>query len=126
MTRNATCTSARRRTTSSTPRTRCATARRSSASSSPRWRAWSRPLEAYGRNPLAAYFLSVGFDSVLTRWRAADGVSLKAVLYRVGFVPWLRPCCGAEAASLGYAIAYVALWGVILGELYRRRVFIRI
>ena len=89
------------------------------------WRGWSRPLAAYGRNPLAAYFLSVGFDSLLTRV-AAGGGSLKGVVYRNAFVPWLRPCCGAEAASLGYAIAYVLLWGVILGEMYRRRIFIRI
>jgi predicted acyltransferase len=90
------------------------------------WRAWSKPLAAYGRNPLAAYFLSVGFDSILTRVTVAGGGSLKGIVYRSAFVPWLRPCCGAEAASLGYAIAYVALWGVILGELYRRRIFIRI
>ncbi len=90
------------------------------------WRGWSRPLLAYGRNPLAAYFLSVGFDSVLTRVTVAGSGSLKGIVYRTAFVPWLRPCCGAEAASLGYAIAYVARWGVILGELYRRRIFIRI
>jgi predicted acyltransferase len=89
------------------------------------WRAWSRPLAAYGRNPLAAYFLSVGFDSLLTRVTAGGG-SLKGIVYRSAFVSWLRPCCGAEAASLGYAIAYVLLWGVILGEMYRRRIFIRI
>ena len=89
------------------------------------WRAWSRPLAVYGRNPLAAYFLSVGFDSILTRIRLVDG-SLKGIVYRNAFVPWLRPCCGNESASLGYAIAYVALWGLILGELYRRRIFIRI
>jgi predicted acyltransferase len=89
------------------------------------WRAWSRPLAVYGRNPLAAYFLSVGFDSLLTRAIVAGG-SVKGVVYRATFVPWLRPCCGAEAASLGYAVAYVALWGVILNELYRRRIFIRI
>jgi len=89
------------------------------------WRGWSRPLAAFGRNPLAAYFLSVGFDSLLTRVRLTDG-SLKGLLYRSAFVPWLRPCCGTEAASLGYAIAYVVLWGAILGEMYRRRVFIRI
>ena len=89
------------------------------------WRSWSRPLAAYGRNPLAAYFLSVGCDSLLTRVRLADG-SLKGLIYRHAFAPWLRPCCGAEAASLGYAIAYVVLWGVILGELSRRRIFIRI
>ena len=90
------------------------------------WRAWSRPLAAFGRNPLAAYFLSVGFDSLLTRVTVSGGGTLKGVIYRSALVPWLRPCCGAESASLGYAIAYVVLWGAILGELYRRRIFIRI
>ena len=90
------------------------------------WRAWSRPLAVYGRNPLVAYFLSVGFDSIFTRVTVAGGGSLKGIVYRGAFVPWLRPCCGAESASLGYAIAYVVVWGVILGEMYRRRIFIRI
>jgi predicted acyltransferase len=48
------------------------------------------------------------------------------MVYRTTFVPALRPCCGAEAASLAYAIVYVVLWGVILGEMYRRRIFVRI
>lgn len=90
------------------------------------WRSWSRPLIVYGRNPLAAYFLSVGFDSVLTRVNAANAGSLKGIIYNRAFVPWLQPCCRAEAASLGYAVAYVALWGVILGAMHRRRIFIRI
>jgi predicted acyltransferase len=90
------------------------------------WRAWSRPLAAYGRNPLAAYFLSVGLDSLLTRWTLADGATLKGLIYRGTFASWLRPCCSAEAASLGYALAYAALWGAILGEMYRRRLFIGI
>jgi predicted acyltransferase len=90
------------------------------------WRGWARPLVVYGRNPLAAYFLSVGFDSVLTRWTIAGGPSLKGIVYRSAFASWLRPCCGAETASLGYALAYVVLWGAILGEMYRRRIFIGI
>jgi predicted acyltransferase len=90
------------------------------------WRGWSRPLLVYGRNPLAAYFLSVGGDSLLTRVSVGGSGSLKGIVYRSMFVPWLRPCCGAEAASLGYAIVYVVLWGVLLGEMYRRRIFIRI
>jgi predicted acyltransferase len=90
------------------------------------WRGWSRPLAAYGRNPLAAYFLSVGLDAILTRVTIIGSGSLKGIAYRSAFVPWLRPCCGAEAASLGYAIAYVVLWGAVLGEMSRRRIFIRI
>jgi len=90
------------------------------------WREWWRPLAVYGRNPLAAYFLSVGCDSLLTHWTVADGAPLKSVLYRAAFASWLRPCCGGEAASLGYALAYVVLWGAILGEMYRRRIFIGI
>jgi len=90
------------------------------------WRAWSRPLAAFGRNPLLAYFLSVGFDSLLNRINMPGGASLKGTVYRSTFVPALRPCCGVEAASLGYAIAYVVMWGVILGEMYRRRIFVRI
>jgi predicted acyltransferase len=61
---------------------------------------------------------------VLTRWTVAHGESLKGVIYRATFASWLRPCCSAEAASLGYAVAYVVLWGLILGEMYRRRLFI--
>jgi predicted acyltransferase len=81
---------------------------------------------AFGRNPLAAYFLSVGFDAVLTRWSVVGAGSVKAVVYRRAFVPWLRSCCGADAASLGYALAYVALWGIVLAEMHRRRIFIGI
>jgi predicted acyltransferase len=83
------------------------------------------PLAAFGRNALAAYFLSVGLDSVLTR-TSAGGVPVKTLLYRVGFASWLRPCCGAEAASLAYAIAYVAVWGMVVVVMYKRRVFIAV
>jgi len=83
------------------------------------------PLAAFGRNPLAAYFLSVGFDSVLTR-TSAGGVPVKTLVYRVGFASWLRPCCGGEAASLAYAIAYVAVWAVVVVVMYKRRVFIAV
>jgi predicted acyltransferase len=88
-----------------------------------RWRTWSRPFAAYGRNPLAAYFLSVGLDSVLTRWSIGGGESLKTFVYRATFAPWLRP---AESASLAYAIAYVVVWAIVVVAMSRRRIFIGI
>lgn len=92
-----------------------------------RWRAIVRPFLAFGRNPLTAYICSVGLDSLLTRIPALGGdESVKHVIYRAGFTSWLRPCCGAEMASLAYALAYVGLWTLVLGELYRRRIFIGI
>jgi predicted acyltransferase len=84
-----------------------------------------RVFVAFGRNALVAYFLSVALDNVLTRI-APGGVPVKAVLYRVGFASWLRPCCGAESASLAYAVTYVALWGAVALALYKRRVFIAV
>ena len=95
-----------------------------------RWRAWSLPFIAFGRNPLAGYFLSVGTDSILTRWSvplAGDyGTSLKGLLYRNLFASWAERCCGGEAASLAYALAYVAVWALVLGEMHRRRIYIGI
>ncbi|HEY7286860.1 MAG TPA: heparan-alpha-glucosaminide N-acetyltransferase domain-containing protein [Vicinamibacterales bacterium] len=89
------------------------------------WRAPGRPLLAFGRNALAAYFLSVGLDSVLTR-TALAGSTIKNIAYRAAFWSWLRPCCGDNAASLGYAVAYVAIWAVVLAEMRRRQIFISI
>ena len=90
------------------------------------WRGCSAPFAAFGRNALIAYFLSVGLDALLLRWTVSDGAPLKAIVYRNAFARWLAPCCGAETASLAYAIIYVALWAVVLMEMRRRRMFIGI
>jgi predicted acyltransferase len=96
------------------------------------WRGWSSPFVAFGRNPLAGYFLSVGTDSVLTRWVVtigAERASLKTFLYHTLFTSWMMGrgrCCSAETASLAYALAYVAVWALVLGAMHRRRLYIGI
>jgi predicted acyltransferase len=90
------------------------------------WRRGVQPLVAFGRNPLTAYFLSVGVDSILTRWTVNGGSSLKSLLYDLLFASWIEPRLGAHAASLAYALAYVLLWGTLLSEMYRRRMFLAI
>ncbi len=89
------------------------------------WRVPGRPLVAFGRNALAAYFLSVGLDSLLTR-TTLGGSTIKSIAYRAGFSSWIRPCCGDNAASLAYAVAYVAMWAVVLVQMRRRQIFISI
>jgi predicted acyltransferase len=92
-----------------------------------RWRRWATPFLAFGRNALAAYFLSVGLDSVLARWVAwPSTATLKWEVYSQAFAWWAEPCCGAELASLAYALAYVAVWCVVVSLMYRRRIFIGI
>ena len=91
-----------------------------------RWRGWEAIFLAFGRNPLAGYTLSVAFDSLLTRWAPVGDVPLKSAIFHRAVARWAVPCCGAEGASLIYALAYVALWGLVLGVMYRKRVFIGI
>ena len=90
------------------------------------WRGWSRPFVAFGRNPLMVYFLSVGLDSILSRSAFGDAAPLKSELFYGLFFPTLQPCCGAEMASLAYAVAYVVLWGAVMIEMHRRRIYIGI
>jgi predicted acyltransferase len=91
------------------------------------WRGWAEPFKAFGRNPLAAYFLSIGLDSLLSRWVVSPGgASLKWTIYSQLFGSWGVPCCGAEAASLFYALAYVGFWGAVVWVMYRRRIFVGI
>jgi predicted acyltransferase len=91
-----------------------------------RWRGWDAPFMAFGRNPLAGYTLSVGLDSLLTQWTVSSDASVKSRIYQRLFGESLGRCCGVEAASLGYALTYVAIWGVVLGVMYRKRIFIGI
>jgi predicted acyltransferase len=91
-----------------------------------RWRGWEAPFVAFGRNPLAGYGLSVGLDALLTNWMVSTDTSLKSAIYQRLFAGRMDACCSAEAASLAYALAYVAIWGVVLGVMYRKRVFIGI
>jgi predicted acyltransferase len=49
-------------------------------------------------------------------------VPLQTAVYRAAFASWLPP----EAASLAFALAFVAFWYVILDALYRRGLVVKI
>lgn len=82
--------------------------------------AWSRPFVTYGRNPLVA-FLGSGLMArtmvSLVKIDAGGEVhSLQRVIFDRTFARWFAPI----NASLAYAVAFVAVWYLILRCLERR------
>jgi len=75
----------------------------------------------YGVNAIALY---VG-SGILARTLAyvkIDGVSLKQLIYGFLFASWLPP----HVASLAYALTWIGGWFLVLGWMYRRRIFIKV
>jgi len=89
------------------------------------WRgAWTQPLVACGSNALLVFFLPEVLERLLTRLKLyhPDGTVFYARdwLYHTLFTAHFA---NPYHASLAYALAYTAVWVVILWVLYRRRIF---
>ncbi len=86
-------------------------------------KAWGRPFEIFGRNPLLSYFLS-GLFYGLQGWVRlpwAGGISVKNWLDAHLFAWWLSPM----NASLAYACAYLLVCLAGMAELHRRRLYLK-
>lgn len=85
------------------------------------WRRWAFPFLVYGTNPLLA-FVGSGvmarlLGSLLTVPTDAGGrQSLQGLLHAQLFASWLPP----KPASLGYALAFVTVWFLLLWWAWRR------
>lgn len=90
------------------------------------WSGWTRPFVVFGTNAITAYvgaeLTAVLLDSTIKFRIAGHLQSLHAVVYDRAFATWLPPAL----ASLGYSIAFVGLWYLILVQLYRRGVVIKL
>jgi predicted acyltransferase len=87
---------------------------------------WARPFLVYGTNAIVAYVGAELLAHILhssVRWKVGGHWTPTELVVTRGFVALgLAP----ETASLAWALLYVALWYVILTQLYRRRIFVRI
>jgi predicted acyltransferase len=87
---------------------------------------WTGPFVAFGVNPIVAFVGSGMMErliySVVTVSYRGETIPLEAVIYRAAFAPWLPP----RAASLAFALAFVALWYVVLAVLWRRRIVLKV
>lgn len=85
-----------------------------------RW--WTKPLEIYGMNALAAYILAGFLARILSMVKLGGGESLRNVLYGNLFAPLASP----QSASLLYAIAFDLAIFAIAWLMYRRRWFLKL
>jgi len=87
--------------------------------------AWTKPILVFGKNAIAAYFLSEALAAALYTLSIHVGgraVTLQEYFYSHFFAPW----ADAPNASLFYALAYVAICWLVMAVLYRRRIFLKI
>jgi predicted acyltransferase len=89
------------------------------------WRRWSLPLEVFGMNAIAAYFLHIFFLKLqhLVLLPNADGSMGNLRLF---ITEHLFGWASLKNASLFYSLNYILLWLVVLTILYRRKIFIKI
>ncbi len=90
------------------------------------WRAWGRPFQMMGMNPLALYFLSEFVAINMYLWRAwmlnGQPVGLQPYLYAKGFAPLASPM----NASLMWALAYTLVFVLLGWAMYRAKIFVKI
>jgi predicted acyltransferase len=90
------------------------------------WHRWTKPLEVYGTNPIVAFvgseLMVVLIYSTIKVRVAGRLIPFQVWMYRSLLEPWLEP----RAASVAYALCFVACWYGILLLLYRKRVFVRV
>ncbi|HMF91690.1 MAG TPA: DUF5009 domain-containing protein [Candidatus Angelobacter sp.] len=89
------------------------------------WRAWSRPFVWLGTNAILAYALSTFFAKEGFIFKVSEGAGVIGVqtwIYRHWFAPFARPI----NASLAFAVCYVALWTLVAGWLYRKKIFVKV
>jgi predicted acyltransferase len=88
------------------------------------WTSWSKPLEIFGVNALAAYFLHIFFLKVQANIHIprVDGTPGNL---RFFITEHLYGWASLKNASLFYALTYIVFWLFILWILYRKKIFIR-
>ncbi len=90
------------------------------------YRAWAKPFVIFGSNAIAV-FVGSGILArlmALIKWTTAEGtpIDLKTYIYKTFFVTW----AGDLNGSLGFAIAYILFWLMVMTLLYRRKIFFKV
>ncbi|HOW70563.1 MAG TPA: DUF5009 domain-containing protein [Phycisphaerae bacterium] len=92
------------------------------------WRRWSWPFLVFGTNAILVFFASGILGRILGFFSfGLDAPSMKAWIYQHWFAAHFPATgSGPYTASLAFALAYGALWLVLMIPLYRKRLFLKV
>lgn len=83
-------------------------------------RGWPALGRRFGVNAIAAYAGSEFMQVLLA------GLGWQEPLYRHLFAGWIMPLAGPRAASLAFALAFVALWWLVVWVMDRRGIHVKV
>ncbi|WP_061939795.1 acyltransferase family protein [Collimonas pratensis] len=83
-------------------------------------RGWPAVGRRFGVNAIAAYAGSELMQILL------PGLGWQEALYQRGFAGWITPLAGPHIASLAFAVAFVALWWLIVYAMDKRRWYLKL
>ena len=83
---------------------------------------WTKPVEVFGKNAIAAYVLSEALAALFYTIHVSTKTTLGGFLYTSVFAP----LAGPRNASLLYALAYVGFCWLVMAVLYRKNIFLKI
>ncbi len=86
---------------------------------------WSTPFIYYGMNAIFVFVASGLLVKALTRIKIGEGeneLSLWSYLYENLYASWLSP----KNASLGFAVSLILFFLVILWQMYKRKIFVKV
>jgi predicted acyltransferase len=86
---------------------------------------WSTPFIYYGTNAMFVFVASGFLVKLMTRIKIGDGeneLSLWSYLYENLYASWLSP----KNASLGFAVTLILFFLVILWQMYKRKIFVKV
>jgi predicted acyltransferase len=89
------------------------------------FRKWATPFTYYGTNAIFVFVASGLLAKTLIRIKVTQGseeVSLWSFIYENAYASWLRP----KDASLAFAVTLILLFLVILWQMYRRKIFVKV
>jgi len=86
---------------------------------------WSTPFIYYGMNAIFVFVASGLLAKLLTRVKIGEGeseISIWTFMYQNFYASWLSP----KNASLGFAVSLILFFLVILWQMYKRKIFVKV